>query len=125
MKELYTKRLIIRYFTPDDANVFQEIIISEGSSKYAIYDHEFPTSLDEVKKINHRFSLENKFLAVRESTDQKVIGSNCLNGEKKMLDLGFCFNVLYKGKGYATEASTAIIDYAFNTLQVEDWKVGQ
>jgi len=64
-------------------------------------------------------------LAVWESTDQKVIGSICLNGEKEMLDLGFCFNVLYEGKGYATEASTAIIDYAFNTLQVEDWKVGQ
>ena len=50
MKELYTKRLMIRNFTPDDAKDLQEIIISKEASKYAIYDHEFPTSLDEVKK---------------------------------------------------------------------------
>lgn len=48
MKELYIKRLIIRNFTPDDSKDFQEIIISMGASKYAIYDHESPTSLDEV-----------------------------------------------------------------------------
>ena len=63
MKDLYTKRLIIRNFTPDDAKDLQEILISKGASKYAIYDHEFPTSLDEVKK-NHRFSLGNKFWKV-------------------------------------------------------------
>lgn len=49
MKELYTKMLIIRNFTPDDATDFQEIIISKGASKYAIYNLEFSTSLDEVK----------------------------------------------------------------------------
>ena len=125
MKELYTKRLMIRNFTPDDAKDLQEIIISKEASKYAIYDHEFPTSLDEVKKINHRFSLGDKFLAVWESTDQKVIGFVCLNGDnEKILDLGFCFNTLYEGKGYATEAASAAIDYAFNTLKVERLESG-
>jgi RimJ/RimL family protein N-acetyltransferase len=125
MRELYTERLTIRNFTPDDVKDLQEIIISKEASNYAIYDHEFPTSLDEVKKINHRFSLGDKFLAVYEPTDQKVIGFVCLNGESKdMLDLGFCFNALYEGKGYATEASTAVINYAFNTLQVERLESG-
>jgi RimJ/RimL family protein N-acetyltransferase len=125
MKEIKTKRLTIRNFTPDDANDLQEIIISKEASKYAIYDHEFPTSLEEVIKINHRFSLGNKFLAVYEPTDQKVIGFVCLNGESKdILDLGFCFNSKYEGKGYATEASTAVIDYAFNTLHVERLESG-
>ena len=35
------------------------------------------------------------------------------------MDLGYCFNSLYQGNGYATEACIAIINYAFNTLQVE------
>lgn len=125
MKELYTERLTIRNFTPDDVIDLQEIIISKEASNYAIYDHEFPTSLDEVKKINHRFSKGDKFLAIYEPTDQKVIGFVCLNGENKdILDLGFCFNALYEGKGYATEASTAVINYAFNTLQVERLESG-
>jgi len=64
-------------------------------------------------------------LAVWESTDQKAIGFICMNGDnEKILDLGFCFNALYEGKGYATEASTAIIDYAFYTLQVERLESG-
>ncbi|MGB4587786.1 MAG: GNAT family N-acetyltransferase [Clostridiaceae bacterium] len=125
MKEIYTKRLILRNFTPEDAKDLQEIIISKETSKYAIYDNEFPTSLEEVKKVNHRFSLGDKFLAVWEPIDQKVIGFICLNGDSEdMLDLGFCFNALYHGKGYATEASSAVIDYAFNTLLVEHLESG-
>ena len=79
MKELYTERLTIRNFTPDDAKDLQDIIISKEASKYALYDHEFPTSLDEVKKINLRFSMGDKFLAVYEPNDHKVIGFICLN----------------------------------------------
>lgn len=125
MKELYTERLTIRNFTPDDAKDLQDIIISKEASKYAMYDHEFPTSLDEVKKINLWFSMGDKFLAVYEPNDHKVIGFICLNGEsEKILDLGFCFNSKHEGKGYATEASTAVINYAFNTLQVERLESG-
>lgn len=52
--------------------------------------------------------------------NNKVLGYVCFNGENnKVLDLGYCFNSLYQGKGYATEACIAVINYAFNTLQVE------
>lgn len=125
MKEIYTKRLIIRNFTPDDAKDLLEIIISKEASKYAIYDHEFPTSLNEVKEINTRFSLGDKFLAVWEPIDRKVIGFICLNGDHKDIrDLGFCFNALYQGNGYAAEAASAVIDYAFNTLLVDHMESG-
>lgn len=125
MKELYTERLTIRNFTPDDAKDLQEIIISKEASKYAIYDHEFPTALTEVREINRRFSMEDKFLAVFEPIDRKVIGFVCLNGDpEKMLDLGFCFNASHQGKGYAIEAASAVIDYAFNTLQVKRLESG-
>ena len=120
MKDINTERLTIRNFTMDDYPDLQEIIISKEASKYAIYDNEFPTSLDEVKKICGRFSKGDKFMAVCESTKQKVIGFVCLNGEKEeTLDLGFCFNSLYAGQGYATEATEAVTNYAFYTLQVE------
>lgn len=120
MKDLNTKRLTLRNFTSEDDRDLQEILLSKEASKYAQYDHEFPTSLDEVKEINGRFSKGDKFLAVCESDHQKVIGFICLNGEKEeTLDLGFCFNASYSGQGYATEACVAVITYAFNTLQVE------
>lgn len=115
-----TNRLEIRNFVIDDFRDLQEIIISKESSEYAVYDHEFPTSDNEVKGITDRFAKGNKFLAVSELSLNKVIGYVCLNGENdKELDLGFCFNSVFNGKGYATEACIAVINYAFNTLCVE------
>jgi len=120
MTELKTDRLIIRNFTPDDWKDLQEIIIDKEASEYAIYDHQFPTSEEEVKGITEWFSTGDNFLSVYEKTENKVIGYVSLNGESdKVRDLGYCIHSAYQGKGYATEACVALIHYAFNTLNVE------
>jgi ribosomal-protein-alanine N-acetyltransferase len=120
MTEIKTDRLIIRNFTPDDWKDLQEIVIDKEASEYAIYDHQFPTSENEVKVITEWFSKGDNFLSVYEMTINKVIRYVSLNGKSdKKRDLGYCFHSAYQGKGYATEACVAVINYAFNTLNVE------
>jgi ribosomal-protein-alanine N-acetyltransferase len=42
-----------------------------------------------------------------------------VNGYKNFYDLGYRFMPRYWGKGYATEAAKAFIDYGFNVLKLE------
>jgi ribosomal-protein-alanine N-acetyltransferase len=124
MIDIKTKRLEIRNFVIDNWRDLQEIFIDFESSEYAMYDYQLPTTDNEVKEIAVRFA-NNKFFAVCELNNNKVIGYVCFNGENdKELDLGYCFNSLYQGKGYATEACIAVINYAFITLQVERLTAG-
>jgi ribosomal-protein-alanine N-acetyltransferase len=124
MIALKTKRLEIKNFVIDNWRDLQEIFIDFESSEYAIYDYQLPTTNNEVKEIADRFA-NNKFFSVCELNNNKVIGYVCFNGENdKELDLGYSFNSLYHGKGFATEACIAVINYAFDTLQVERLTAG-
>jgi ribosomal-protein-alanine N-acetyltransferase len=119
MINLKTKRLEIKNFVIDNWRDLQEIFVDFDSSEYAIYDYKMPTTDNEVKEKADRY-MKNNFYAVSELNNSKVIGYVCFNGENyKELDIGYCFNSLYQGKGYATEACIAIINYAFTTLQVD------
>ena len=125
MLAIKTSRIVIRNFVINDWKDLQEIFINFKSSEYAIYDHHFPNSDDEVKEITERFANGNKFFAVCLLTHNKVMGYVCLNGEDdKELDIGYCFNDDYQGSGYATEACIAVTNYAFNTLHLERLTAG-
>lgn len=120
MVKIKTRRLEIRNFVIDDWKDLQEIVIDKEASEFAIYDHQFPTSANEVKGITEWFAKGNNFLAVCELEQNKVIGYISLNGKNDSeRDLGYCFSSVYQGKGYATESCVAIINYAFDTLCIE------
>ena len=125
MTDIKTNRLLIRKLVNEDWENLKEMAIDFESSKYAIYDHEMPISDEEIKKVTQMFCRDNKFFAVSSLSDGKFMGYVCLNGESDSeLDLGYCFNSLYQGKGYAIEASIAITNYAFNILKVEKLTAG-
>ncbi len=115
-----TERLLLRNFVSDDWKDLLEIAIDKAASPLAIYDHQFPTSEHEVKRITNWFVNGTDFLAVCESSTNRVIGYIYLGGEtEKERDLGYNFHSKYWGKGYATEACVAAIEHAFNSLGVE------
>jgi ribosomal-protein-alanine N-acetyltransferase len=123
-----TSRLTLRNFGADDAESLREMIIQKESSEYAAYDYEWPTALDEIKGIAAWFSSEDHYIAVCLKETGKLIGYICLNpaqGEESgVFDLGYCFNSDYHGCGYASEASRAVIEYAFNDLKAESLTCG-
>jgi RimJ/RimL family protein N-acetyltransferase len=121
--KIETKRLLIRNFRADDWNALREMIIQKESSEYAEYDHEWPTSEKEIKKITEWFASGDMFHAVCLKETDKLIGFIALDSVKKKenneFNLGFYFDSNYHGKGYATEGCKAILHYAFSELKAE------
>lgn len=124
MKTIETERLVIRNFMAGDWQDLKDLVIQKESSPYAVYDHEFPTSENEIKRITDWFSRGDSFLAVCLRETGKFIGYVALNGGNGVYDLGYCFNLDYQGKGYATEGCTALIDYTFAALDAEKMTSG-
>jgi RimJ/RimL family protein N-acetyltransferase len=124
MERIRTERLELRNFVPEDYRDLKEIIIDKEASDYAVYDHEFPTGEEAVRRVTERFANGDKFMAVWLPEAAKVIGFVCLNGEDRKLDLGYCFHSKFGGKGYATEACRAVLRHAFHTLNVDSLESG-
>lgn len=123
MTAIQTDRLAIRNFDVDDWHDLREMITQYQSSEYAMYDHEWPTATEEIKRITEWFAGGDSYLAVCLKTTRKVIGFIALNREEQddclAFNLGYCFNADYQGKGYATEGCQAVLDHAFGQLAAD------
>jgi len=117
---MQTTNLKIRRFCNEDFDDFAELIRDKMASKYAIYDHPFPTDDESLRKILDYFSGTDEFYAVVLTGTNKVIGFLTLNncGEHGVRNLGYCLHSLYQGKGYGTEAVSEIIRYAKEELKI-------
>ena len=123
--DIRTKRLLLRSFVASDWRDLLEIAVDKAASPYAIYDHQFPTSETEVKRITGWFATRSDFLAICEPSVDRVIGYIHLGSENPTeRDLGYTLHSTYWGKGHAAEACTAAIDHAFSSPNVETIRSG-
>lgn len=81
-----------------------------------------PISVGEAKILCRERSKGTEFLAAALKSDSlKLVGhvSFIQEGPRHFLtwEIGFIFNPAYQNKGYATEASRAIIRYAFDKME--------
>ena len=129
MKILETKRLILRYFTLDDAPFMLELLNTPTWLQY-IGDRKVRT-IEDAENYLRNGSLKSYeehgfgFYAViekAETSDRKnqPIGLCGITKRDTLpdVDIGFAFmpNLLSKGFGY--EAASATLDYALNTLKI-------
>lgn len=125
MIRINTDRLIIRNFYQDDWKDLQEIAEDKESSEYAVYDHQFPTSENEVKQTTGWFAQNDDYLAICELSTHKVIGYLAINeGKESTRNLGYNLHSAYLRKGYAYEACVAVINHGFNTMGVKRFTSG-
>ena len=117
MVTIETDRLLIRHFAADDSGYLLEMIVQYQASEYAVYDHQWPTSVDEIRGVAEWFAGGDSYLAVCLKDDGRFIGFVSLNGSGEgpggEFDLGYCFNFDYHGRGYAAEACSAALAHAF------------
>jgi RimJ/RimL family protein N-acetyltransferase len=120
IKMMETDRLVIRNFEYDDWEALREMILQYQSSEYAVYDHRWPISEQEIKKITDWFACGDRYFAVCLKDAGRFVGFVSLiqaqDNEEPEFDLGYCINFDYHRKGYATEACRAMIGYAFERL---------
>ncbi|MBN2006869.1 MAG: GNAT family N-acetyltransferase [Anaerolineae bacterium] len=112
-----TVRLVIRPFQEKDW-----VALFDYLSNPAVYRFEpgEPITAAEAKDLALERSQGNDFLAVALKSSDKMIGhlyfSQVDPPEWMTWELGYIFNPAFQRQGYATEASAALVRYAFEKL---------
>ena len=125
-----TKNLILRDFRDTDvASIFQ---LDSNEEVHKYLGGKPITTLKEAEKIVSFFHLQYKErgigrFATIEKSSGRFIGwaglklnldeKEMLNGHTNFIDIGYRFLPNFWGKGYATEASLASIEYGFKKLK--------
>ena len=115
---LSTERLVIRPFHVNDYQDLYEYLSLRETYQYEPGE---PVSLEEAKKIAAERAKGTDFWAVTlKDKNKKLIGHvTFIQTEPKHFltwEIGFIFNPAFQNKGYATEASRALIAHAFKEL---------
>ena len=112
-----TKRLIIRNFKSNDYNDLFEYLADKETYNYEPGE---PITMETAKNLCRKRSKNNDFLAVQ--LKNKIIGHIYFGQIEpktiKTWETGFIFNKKYQGKGYATEALKAIVEYGFKKMDI-------
>lgn len=123
--KLRTERLLLRQLVPADATALFVYRSDEETNKYLSLQ---PKTVDDVKAFIRSAAVQyNKpgtwfqFGMVLESTHILIgdIGVHFLanDTDNKQVEVGFTLHPDYRGKGYASEALTAVIDDLFTRLK--------
>lgn len=106
-----TDYLIIRNFELKDEKDLREYMLQRIDSEFEGY----PDFKKEKSKEEIKFRAESdEFFAIELKETHKVIG-NIYLGKREFnnRELGYVLNENYQNKGYGTQASKAIVEYAF------------
>lgn len=115
MKKIETERLILRPLTIDDAKDVFEWVSDPIVNRYMPYPlHE---NVHQTEAWIGTLDDENVFCFCLKDIG-KVIGSGSITykAERKAYELGYNLNRAFWGVGYATEASKAMIQWAYQNL---------
>lgn len=114
---LVSERLIVRPFTQGDLNDLFEIIGDEETMRFL----EPPYDLEKTRAFLNSFCIEKRgALAAEQRSDGRVIGYILFNQHAKdVFELGWVFNRGFWRRGFAFEASNAVLDNAFGKIKAK------
>ena len=111
-----TNRMVIRDFHVNDVNDMYDILGDDETMRNC----EPAYTMEKTTEFLQKFCIDKKgaVAAVEEETN-KVIGYILFHKfEEDMYEMGWIFNREFWGQGYAFEACKAMIDYAFDSMNV-------
>jgi len=120
---LRTERLVLDAFTQDDVPRLEQILsVKEVAQDILRMKHPLPEgeAARWIATLAREFENNNLVLAVRRSRDNLLLGAVSLNVEPldRRGSLGYWLDRDHWGRGYVTEASKAILEYGFHTLDL-------
>ena len=117
---LETERLVLRPYTDGDLENLHGVYSQPDVARWLYYE---PSTLEQSREKLHRkiagnaLSEEHGLSAAVELRDGTYVGDAVLfygSVEHKTAEIGFSFDPRHQGKGYATEAARALLDWAFS-----------
>jgi RimJ/RimL family protein N-acetyltransferase len=119
---IVTERLVIRRYT--HADIPDVLGFASHPSVARIISGNIQVTEEEVKRY---IDLQNSYqsfekdkvfeLAIERKEDGKVIGLlGLIRQDRGQAEMGWALGVAHRGRGYATEAARALMDYGFNSL---------
>ncbi|MGD9099541.1 MAG: GNAT family protein [Anaerolineae bacterium] len=116
-----TARLVLRRYTPDDA---QDILTFASHPSVTRIALDFQVTAEGVQEYIERQNAYQPFekgkcfdLAIELKEERKVIGFlGFIHREHQQGEIGYALGVDYRGRGLATEAAEALVAYAFDAL---------
>lgn len=115
-KYIETNRLILRPLKITDASDVYEWVSDPDVNRFMLYP--LYTDIDQVKKwISYLQDEDNEFAFCLKDTG-KVIGAGSIRFKPRYdaYEIGYNLNRQYWGKGYASEAAKALIEWAYQEL---------
>lgn len=118
-----TERVELRRFRPEDAEAFAAYRSVPEVALYQSWDA--PVSLDSARATVARFAagdpLQAGWFQYAITVDGVLIGDIGLNtfDNLRQADLGFTLAPAYQGKGYATEAVSALLKHVFTERDLQ------
>ncbi|MBT3320271.1 MAG: GNAT family N-acetyltransferase [Clostridia bacterium] len=113
-----TQSLLIRQFEKDDWKHLHAYTSKESVMKF-IPDGAY-TREDAQKFIEENLGEEAEKFAVILKAENVLVGHMYFHKwfAPKTYEIGWVFNEAYQGKGYATQAAQALVDYGFDVLRL-------
>ncbi|HEY4429464.1 MAG TPA: GNAT family N-acetyltransferase [Paenibacillus sp.] len=122
--ELHTERLLLRKMKVSDSSSLFEVWSDSEVTKFMNIDcFTDESQVKDMIKLLDELSLDNKAIrfSIIEMESNKIIGScgyNSLDFENEKAEIGYDIAREFWGRGYASEAISALLDYAFLSLKL-------
>ena len=118
MSMIYTERLYLTRFTGTDQEIREMLKnwISDPAVQSGYGEPAFTTAAD-VRNLLNRYRSEPYRWAIYESNSRQCIGQIAfcrIWDDVKTAEIEYCIGSAYQGNGYAGEALSAVIAYAFS-----------
>lgn len=116
MIKLETERLVLRNYKIED---IEEVYSYFSNEEVARYEDFHPMTIEEVtEEVTEWSTMDNRLVAVLKDSD-KLIGSvGYWIDENGDYSIDYDFNPKFSKKGYATEATSRLLDYLFINLKI-------
>ena len=123
---LTTERLTLRQLVSNDA---QDIFTLRSDSEINKYlNRQISTTIDDardfINKVNENINKNDAlYWAITLSDKNRLVGTICLFGfsdENDKCEIGYELLTNFQGQGIMKEGAGKVIDYAFNTIKVQE-----
>ncbi|GAB0166913.1 GNAT family N-acetyltransferase [Lysinibacillus sp. CTST325] len=124
IEQIYTKRLYLRKMKMADAHILFNIWSDPEVTKFMnITNFTHEEQAKEMIELFDELTEERKAIrfTIIEKESNEIIGScgfNSIDEVNASAEIGYDLAKAYWGKGYAPESISALIDYAFTTLNI-------